>query len=95
MKNSHSNMECKQLVFVRLTLEQYQATELLAIGKTDNEVAQLVGVETRIIEQWQQKPEFAAALNMLRVASLDSSRNTEKTERLEPITTLVDVSKFL
>lgn len=92
MENSHSNTGTEQLKSARLTLEQYQVAELLAIGKTSSEVAQLVGVEAKTIEQWQQNPRFAAALNMLRVASLDSSGNTETKE---PITTLVDVARFL
>ncbi len=95
MTNSDANVKQQSGISVVLSLNEHQAAELLAIGKTDEQVAQLVGVETRIIEQWQQKPEFVAGLNMLRVASLDSSRTTEGTERSEPITTLVDVSRFL
>lgn len=95
MENSHLSTKQKQLKSVALTLDQYRATELLAIGKSDKEVAQLVGVETTTIEQWQQKPEFAAVLNMLRVASSDSSVTTEEIEKVEPITTLIDVARFL
>lgn len=94
MENLYLNPDRKQFQTVNLTLDQYRATELLAVGKTANEVAQLIGVKTKTIEQWQQKPEFAAALNMLRIASSDSSETTEGTERSEPITTL-DVSRFV
>lgn len=92
MENSHLSTKREQLKSATLTLEQYQVTELLAIGKTSSEVAQLVGVEAKTIEQWQQNPRFAAALDMLRVASSDPSGNTETKE---PITTLVDVARFL
>lgn len=94
MENSHSNPERKQFKSATLTLAQYQATELLSIGKSEEEVAQLLRIEATIIEQWQQNPKFAAALNMLRVALSDSSGNTEKTEKSEPTTTLVDISRF-
>lgn len=95
MGKLYSNPDSKQFQTVKLTLDQYRATELLAVGKTANEVAQLLKIEATTIEQWQQKPEFVAALNMLRVASSDSSRTTEETECSEPTTTLVDVSRFV
>lgn len=94
MENLHSSTDRKQSQTVNLTLDQYRATELLSLEKTDEEVAQLVGVEITTIEQWQQKPEFVAVVNMLRVASSDFSTLRKETERSEPVTTLVDVSRF-
>lgn len=95
MENSHSSTKEEQLKSVALTLDQYRVTELLAIGKTRSEVALLVGVEATIIEQWQQNPKFTAALDMLRIASSNSSVVPEEIEGSEPITTLVDVTRFL
>lgn len=93
MENSYGNVKQQQVQTITLTLDQHRATELLAIGKTQEEVAQAVEVDIATVEQWRRKPEFAAALNMLRAASLDSSA-TEEIGKSEPITTLVDVSRF-
>lgn len=105
MKNSHSNVDPKQLHSIVLSLEQYQATELLAIGKTDVEVAQLIGVANETIYQWRQKPQFMLALDMLCAAVSEQPNNAEvmvkefpclksQMEELAAETTLVDVARF-
>lgn len=104
MKNSHSNTDQEQLHPIVLSLAQYQATELLAIGKTDVEVAQLIGVNDETIYKWRQKPQFMLALDMLRAAVSEQSNNVEgqikesfslNPEKSELRTTLVDVSRFM
>lgn len=48
--------------------------ELLLIGKTDAEVAALIGVDSEIVCQWQNKDsEFIVAINALRAAAWSGS----------------------
>jgi len=52
----------------RLTVEQLNAIDLLILGKTDREVADLVGVRRETITKWHQNPFFMAELNTKRDA---------------------------
>jgi len=52
----------------RLTIEQYNAIDLLILGKTDREVADLVGVRRETVTRWHQNPFFIAELNTKRDA---------------------------
>ncbi len=52
-----------------VSLKQHNAIELLLIGKTDLEVAQLIGVDSETILRWRnQEPDFINAMNALRAA---------------------------
>lgn len=93
MENSDANVKHKIGITVVLSLDEHQAAELIVIGKADEEVARILGVEIKTIYQWRQKPEFIVALNMLRAASLYSSSAVEETEKTEPITMLIDISR--
>lgn len=68
MEKSDANVKHKSGITVVLSLDEHQAAELIAIGKADEEVARILGVEIKTIYQWQRKPEFIVALNMLRAA---------------------------
>lgn len=82
MNNSnHFNTEEQGTVPTNLNLKQYCAIELLLTGKTDAEVAQIVGVDSETLWHWRtQEPEFVIAMNSLRAAvweaSLERLRNT-------------------
>jgi hypothetical protein len=52
----------------RLTVEQLNAIDLLILGKTDRETADLVGVRRETITKWHQNPFFIAELNTKRDA---------------------------
>lgn len=82
MENSHSNTDPKQLHPINLNLQQYQAIEPLLIGKTDVEIAQLVGIESDTIWQWHnQNLESMIATSALRAAVW-----TDLVERLRRLT---------
>ncbi len=69
-----SKIGLNKTVCSSLNLQQYQAIELLLIGKSDVEVGQLVGVESDTIWQWRnQNPEFIIATSALRAAVWASS----------------------
>ena len=74
MKNSQANPECPQATSAVLSLKQHYAMELLLVGKTDAEIAALIGVDSEIIGQWQTKDtEFIVAINALRAAAWSGS----------------------
>jgi hypothetical protein len=52
----------------RLTPEQLNAIDLLILGKTDKETAELVGVRRETITKWHKNPFFIAELNVKREA---------------------------
>lgn len=57
-----------------LSLKQHNAIELLLLGKTDLEVAQLIGVDSETILRWRnQEPDFINAMNALRAAVWEDS----------------------
>ena len=56
-----------------LTIEQLNAIDLLVTGKTDQAVADAVGVARPTVTCWRlYDPHFEAALNQRRVVSLGS-----------------------
>lgn len=70
MENSQVNPDCPQATSAILSIKQHYAMELLLIGKTDAEVAALIGVDSEIVCQWQNKDsEFIVAINALRAAA--------------------------
>ena len=74
MKNSQANPDCLQANSTILSLKQHYAMELLLIGKSDAEIAALIGVDSEIIGQWQnQDAEFVVAINALRAAAWEDS----------------------
>ncbi len=74
MKNSQANPDCPQETSAILSLKQHYAMELLLIGKTDAEIAALIGVNSEIIGQWRTKDaEFVVAINALRAAAWEGS----------------------
>ena len=74
MKNSHVNPDYPQATSAILSLKQHYAIELLLVGKTDAEVAALIGVDSEIVGQWQsQDSEFVVAINALRAAAWEGS----------------------
>jgi hypothetical protein len=50
----------------RLTPEQLNAIDLLILGKTDREVAELVGVRRETVTKWHKNPFFSAELSIRR-----------------------------
>jgi hypothetical protein len=50
----------------KLTPEQLNAIDLLILGKTDREVAEIVGVRRETITKWHKNPFFSAELNVKR-----------------------------
>jgi len=50
----------------KLTPEQLNAIDLLILGKTDREVAEIVGVRRETITKWHKNPFFSAELNVRR-----------------------------
>ena len=74
MKNSQVNPDYPQATSAILSLKQHNAIELLLLGKTDLEVAQLIGVGSETILRWRnQEPEFTRAMNALRAAVWEDS----------------------
>ena len=74
MKNSQANPDCPQETSAILSLKQHYAMELLLVGKSDAEIAVLIGVDSEIIGQWQNKDaEFIVAINSLRAAAWSGS----------------------
>ena len=50
----------------RLTPEQLNAIDLLILGKTDREVAEIVGVRRETISKWHKNPFFSVELSIRR-----------------------------
>ena len=50
----------------RLTPEQLNSIDLLILGKTDREVAEIIGVRRETITKWHKNPFFTAELNVKR-----------------------------
>ena len=50
----------------KLTPEQLNAIDLLILGKTDREVAEIVGVRRETITKWHKNPFFSAELSLRR-----------------------------
>ena len=75
MNNStQANLDCPQATSAILSLKQHYAMELLLVGKSDAEVAALIGVNSEIVGQWQsQDSEFVVAINALRAAAWEGS----------------------
>ena len=74
MKNSQANLDCPQATSAILSLKQHYAMELLLVGKSDAEIAALIGVDSDIVRQWQTKDtEFIVAINALRAAAWSGS----------------------
>ena len=74
MKNPQANSDCPQATSAILSLKQHYAMELLLVGKSDAEIAALIGVDSEIIGQWQTKDaEFVVAINALRAAAWEDS----------------------
>ena len=74
MKNSQASPDCPQSTSAILSLKQHYAMELLLVGKSDAEIAALIGVDSEIIGQWQNKDaEFIVAINALRAAAWEGS----------------------
>ena len=74
MKNSHVNPDYPQATSAILSLKQQYAMELLLVGKSDAEVAALIGVDSDVICQWQiLDAEFIVAINALRAAAWSGS----------------------
>ncbi len=74
MKDSQNNLDCPQATSAIFRLKQHYAIELLLLGKSDAEVAALIGVNSEIIGQWRnQNSEFIVAINALRAAVWEGS----------------------
>lgn len=74
MKNPQANSDCPQATAAILSLKQHYAMELLLVGKSNAEIAALIGVDSEIIGQWQNKDtEFIVAINALRAAAWEGS----------------------
>ena len=74
MKNPQANSDCPQATVAILSLKQHYAMELLLIGKSDVEVAALIGVDSDIVREWQnQDSVFIVAINALRAAAWEGS----------------------
>ena len=74
MKNSPRDTDWQEASFEIISLKQHYAMELLLIGKSNAEVAALIGVDSEIIGQWQNlDAEFIVAINALRAAAWEGS----------------------
>ena len=74
MKNSPRDTGWQQTNAEVLSLKQHYAMELLLIGKTDEEIAALIGIDSDVICQWQnQDSAFIVAINALRAAAWEGS----------------------
>ena len=81
MKNSPRDTGWQETNPEVLSLKQHYAMELLLIGKSNAEVAVLIGVDTKTISQWQNlDAEFIVAINALRAAVWEGS--VERLRRL-------------
>jgi len=74
----------------RLTVEQLNAIDLLILGKTDREVADLVGVRRETITKWHQNPFFMAELNTKRNALWIDSKLRLKALAYEAVNVLTN-----
>ena len=74
MKNSPRDTDWQDANSAILSLKQHYAIELLLIGKSDAEVAALIGVDSSVVRDWQnQDAEFIVAINALRAAAWEGS----------------------
>ena len=74
MKNSPRDTGWQETNPEVLSLKQHYAMELLLIGKSNAEVAALIGVDSEIVGQWQNlDAEFIVAINALRAAAWEGS----------------------
>lgn len=74
------NVYGQETTSTSLNLKQYCAIELLLIGKTDAEIAQIIGIDSETLCHWRtQEPEFVIAMNSLQAvvweASVERLRN--------------------
>ena len=81
MKNLPRDTDWQDASSAILSLKQHYAIELLLIGKSDAEGAELIGVDSNIVGQWQsQDSAFIVAINALRTAAWEGS--VERLRRL-------------
>lgn len=81
MKNLPRDTGWQETNLKVLSLKQHYAMELLLIGKSNAEVAVLIGVDSEIISQWQNlDAEFIVVINALRAAAWEGS--VERLRRL-------------
>jgi hypothetical protein len=73
MKNSQTDTSYPQANSAILRLKQHYAIELLLIGKSEAEIAALIGVDSDVICQWQSQDSFIFAINALRAAAWEGS----------------------
>ncbi len=74
MENSPRDTDLQEATSALLSLKQHYAMELLLVGKSDAEVAALIGVDSEIVSQWQNlDAEFIVAINALRAAAWEGS----------------------
>jgi len=72
----------------KLTPEQLNAIDLLILGKTDREVAEIVGVRRETVTKWHKNPFFIAELNAQREALWTEAKLRLKGLAHEAINTL-------
>lgn len=80
MKNSPRYTDWQDASSAILSLKQHYAIELLLIGKSNAEVAALIGVNSDVICQWQSQAAFIVAINALRAEAWEGS--VERLKRL-------------
>ena len=73
-----------------LTPEQRNAIDLLILGKTDREVAEIVGVRRETITKWHKNPFFIAELNVKREELWTDSKLRLKALAHEAVNTLTN-----
>ena len=73
MKNLPRDTDWQDANSAILSLKQHYAIELLLIGKSDAEVAALIGVDSEIVGHWQSQAAFIVAINALRAAAWEGS----------------------
>ena len=73
-----------------LTPEQLNAIDLLILGKTDREVAEIVGVRRETITKWHKNPFFTAELNVKREELWTDSKLRLKALAHEAVNTLTN-----
>lgn len=74
MRKLPKNTDLQEASSAILNLKQHYAMELLLIGKSNAEVAALIGVDSNIVHEWQsQDSAFIVAINALRAAAWEGS----------------------
>ncbi len=74
-----------------LTSKQVKALPLMAQGMSGVDVAKEVGVTPQTVSEWKQSPDFAAALNGLKMEYLEGAKCLLQQSPSKAVQTLIDL----